>query len=59
MTFKVVAPSKVFQCLFFKIVIHIDLPENQTFLDEQLINASQKLHESRYTSTFIFLHLLF
>ena len=35
MTFKVGAPSKVFQCLFFKIAIHIDLPENQTFLDEQ------------------------
>ena len=35
MTFKVGAPSNVFQCLFFKIAIHIDLPENQTFLDEQ------------------------
>ena len=35
MTFKVGAPSKVFQCLFFKIAIHIYLPENQTFLDEQ------------------------
>ena len=31
MTFKVAAPSQVFQCLFFKIALHLDNSENQNF----------------------------
>ena len=35
MTFKVASSSKVLQCLFFKIALHLDMPENQKFMDEQ------------------------
>ena len=35
MTFKAAAPSQVFQCLFFKIALHLDKPEIKIFLDEQ------------------------
>ena len=35
MTFKVAPPSQVFQCLLSKIAIHLDVPGNQKFLDEQ------------------------
>ena len=37
MKFKVVASSLAFQCLFFKIFLHLDedVPENQKFMGEQ------------------------
>ena len=35
MTFKIAAPSQVFQCLFFKSALSLDVHENQKFLDEQ------------------------
>ena len=35
MIFKVAGPFQVFQCLFFKIALNLDVPENQKFSDEQ------------------------
>ena len=59
MAFTVKASSQVFQCLFFKIAVNLDMPKNEKFMDEQKLMFRKKLHELRYTSTFIFLHLFF
>ena len=47
MTFKVAAPSHVFQCLFFKIALHLDKPENQKIFGWTKTIVSQKFHELR------------
>ena len=44
MAFKVAAPFQEFQCLFFKIALHLDVPENQKCMDEQKLIFRSKLH---------------
>ena len=47
MTFKVASPSQVIQCLFFKIALHFDKPENQKIFGWTKTIVSQKSHELR------------